>query len=375
MKLKDIGNYFIGLTYKPEDVSDTGIIVLRSGNIQDNKICFDDVVRVDKQIPERLFVKAGDILMCSRNGSARLVGKSAVIPETVENMTFGAFMTVFRTPVNEYLQYFFLSQAFRRQLTTGKTTTINQITISMLDNIEINMPDSATMIERCKKLHAVLNIIDHRKRELSVLDTLVKVRFMEIIQTAELSDETTIEAITKRVKVGFVGPCERYYTNNSGIPMLRTGNITDKGIVLKDLKYVTAEFHEKNKKSQIHTGDLLIARHGTNGQANVYEGPEAQCLNAVVIVPNLEIASSVFLASLINSPMIRAQINQTLVGTTQNVINTKSIAMLKVRIPALSIQKNFESFVTQIDKTKSVIQSALAKAQLLFNSLMQQYFG
>ena len=64
---------------------------------------------------------------------------------------------------------------------------------------------------------------------------------------------------------------------------MRTTNITSHGIDLKDLKYVTKTFHEKNLKSQVHKGDLLIARHGSNGQANVYYGDEAQCLNAIIM--------------------------------------------------------------------------------------------
>ena len=157
--------------------------------------------------------------------------------------------------------------------------------------------------------------------------------------------------------------------------MLRTGNITEKGIDLKDLKYVTREFHEKNKKSQIHTGDLLIARHGSNGQANVYSGPEAQCLNAVVIVPNQSIASSIFLAGLINSPMVKEQIERTLVGSTQRVVNTKSIANLKVKVPSITVQRQYEEFVEQTDKSKIAVKKALDEAQLLFDSLMQKYFG
>ena len=157
--------------------------------------------------------------------------------------------------------------------------------------------------------------------------------------------------------------------------MLRTGNITDKGIDLADLKYVTPEFHEKNKKSQIHEGDLLIARHGSNGQANVYYGQEAQCLNAVVIVPNYEMTTSIFLAGLINSPIVKEQIERTLVGSTQHVVNTKSIAGLVVRIPDLTVQKEYEAFVKQVDKSKVAVQKSLDETQKLFDSLMQQYFG
>ena len=78
--LSEIAESFIGLTYKPDDVSDEGTLVLRSGNIQNSKLVFRDNVRVTTKVREKLFVKENDILMCSRNGSARLVGKVAMIP-------------------------------------------------------------------------------------------------------------------------------------------------------------------------------------------------------------------------------------------------------------------------------------------------------
>ncbi|MBQ9608817.1 MAG: restriction endonuclease subunit S [Lachnospiraceae bacterium] len=218
-------------------------------------------------------------------------------------------------------------------------------------------------------------IIEKRRMELRELDNLIKARFVELLSNTELGEETTIEKITEKVKVGFVGTCEKYYTDEYGIPMIRTGNITENGIDMIELKYVTKEFHEKNKKSQIHAGDLLIARHGSNGQANVYDGPEAQCLNAVVIVPNKELTTPVFLAGLINSPSVKAQIDKTLVGSTQHVVNTKSIAALNVRIPSLKIQREYEDFINQVDKSKIAVQKSLEETRKFFDSLMQEYFG
>ena len=270
-----------------------------------------------------------------------------------------------------------LSSEFINQVKHSSFGATNRMRIKedVFGNYTIALPPMEQQQEIVDILDAVLSIIKSRQSELSVLDDLVKARFVELMEKSDLGGETTIESITKRVKVGFVGTCEKYYTDESGIPMLRTGNITEKGIDLSDLKYVTAEFHNKNQKSQIHAGDLLIARHGSNGQANVYFGPDAQCLNAVVIVPNQKIASSLFLAGLINSPAVKRQIERTLVGSTQHVVNTKSIAGLSVRIPDMDVQKEYESFVMQVDKSKVAVQAALDKAQLLFDSLMQEYFG
>lgn len=140
-RLSELAEYSIGLTYKPEQICDDGTIVLRSGNIQDGKISFSDIVRVNAPIKESLFVKEDDILMCSRNGSASLVGKVAMIPDINEPMTFGAFMTIIRSAEAKYLYLYFQSQDFRERVSEGKSSTMNQITQKMLDKVEVTFPD------------------------------------------------------------------------------------------------------------------------------------------------------------------------------------------------------------------------------------------
>ena len=137
VKLSSIATYSIGLTYAPEDVNSDGIIVLRSGNIQDGSITLEDIVRVNKPIKDSLYVKKGNILMCSRNGSASLVGKTAIVGDYPERMTFGAFMTLIKTDIPEYINAFFSTPSFRYQVSMGKSSTMNQITQKMLDSIEL----------------------------------------------------------------------------------------------------------------------------------------------------------------------------------------------------------------------------------------------
>ena len=138
--LSQIAEYFNGLTYRPEDRDDKGTIVLRSSNIQQGELDFSDIVRVQCRVKEKLYVKSGDILMCSRNGSANLVGKVAQIPQLSEPMTFGAFMMIIRSQVPEYLTTYFRLNAFRNQIKTGATTTINQITTAMLNKVRLPLP-------------------------------------------------------------------------------------------------------------------------------------------------------------------------------------------------------------------------------------------
>lgn len=327
-------------------------------------------VRVWCSAPTKI-AHVGDVLISVRApiGALNIADRECCIGRGLAALTVNEDLCV-----KDYLWYAIASKVDELN-SKGTGSTFKAISKGVLADTEIPLPDLNEQKKVAGQLTKVDGLISLRKEQLAKLDQLVKSRFVELFESSELSGETTIEAITQQVKVGFVGTCEKYYTDESGVPMLRTGNITEKGIDLKDLKHVTREFHEKNKKSQIHSGDLLIARHGSNGQANVYSGPEAQCLNAVVIVPNRSIASSVFLAGLINSPMVKEQIERTLVGSTQRVVNTKSIASLKVRIPSATVQSQYEEFVKQTEKSKLAIQQSLDKLETLKKSLMQEYFG
>ena len=146
-KVSDIARYWNGLTYKPEDVSHGGTIVLRSSNIQNGRLDFADTIRVALDAKEKNVVSPGDILMCSRNGSAALVGKTTIIPRLSEKMYFGAFMMVLRSSEPEYLNTFFKTKAFRLQIACGKTTTVNQITCSMMDRVQLPLPPLALQRE------------------------------------------------------------------------------------------------------------------------------------------------------------------------------------------------------------------------------------
>ena len=156
-KLGEIATSQIGITYKPENLSDNdeGTIVLRSSNIQESALCFDDIVRVKCDIKANKYVQDGDILMCSRNGSFRLVGKVAMIANLPEPMTYGAFMTIIRSPYQAYLFAFFKTSAFRSQLTTSQTATINQITVKMLDEIKVALPPMDLQQEFADKIEAI----------------------------------------------------------------------------------------------------------------------------------------------------------------------------------------------------------------------------
>lgn len=275
---------------------------------------------------------------------------------------------------NEYL-YFFLKSKTDYLNSLGRGATFKEISKSIVENIEIPLPEVNQQKEIAEKFKKLEQLISLRKQQLAKLDELVKARFVEMFGERSSIRPQKLKEVTRRVKVGFVGTCEKYYTDNTGVPMLRTTNITSHGIDLKDLKYVTRTFHEKNLKSQVHKGDLLIARHGSNGQANVYCGDEAQCLNAIIIEPDHNITNPIFLENLINSRSVKRQIEKELVGSTQHVLNTTTLANVEVKIPAIKEQQVFAAFVERVNKQKQTVQQSLEKLELMKKALMQDYFG
>ena len=157
VRLGSIGETNIGLTYKPTDVCNSGIGVLRSNNIQNGMMDYSDLIYVSCDVPTRAMAQKGDILICARNGSRALVGKSAIVDR--DGMAFGAFMAIFRSICNPYIQLFINSYLFRGQLDGATTTTINQVTQSMLRRQLCPLPpleEQKRIVEKYKELSPLI---------------------------------------------------------------------------------------------------------------------------------------------------------------------------------------------------------------------------
>ena len=160
VKLEDISNLIKGITYSPSDVvKENGIIVLRSSNIKGTKFDLEDIVRINKKISADKLVKENDILMCNRNGSARLVGKVAKIPKKSFDMSFGTFMTIIRSELFEYLFAFFQTEYFRKQIQFQTAVAINQISMPLLASVKIPLPPK----EEIDKFTLIMKQIDKQK--------------------------------------------------------------------------------------------------------------------------------------------------------------------------------------------------------------------
>lgn len=191
-RIKTLGEYRNGLTYNPENmVGEEGTLVLRSSNVQNGKLVFEDNVFVNSEIPDQLFVRKGDIIICSRNGSRELVGKNAVVKEDL-HASFGAFMMVFRSRYPEYMSYILNSAIFNYYLSSFFTSTINQLTGSNFGNMRIVFcPDK-------KEQDEIIEYLDHK---CEAIDEVIEKREKLIGLLIEYKKSLIYECVTGKKEV------------------------------------------------------------------------------------------------------------------------------------------------------------------------------
>ena len=131
--------------------------MFRSSNIQDGCIDYKDIVRVNKKVRENLITKNGDLLICARNGSSRLIGKNALLHRTDANQTFGAFMMVFRSDKNHFVHHLLNTKRYTSQVAENLGARINQITSSDLSSFRFFFPKDDKEMTRIASLFDLLD--------------------------------------------------------------------------------------------------------------------------------------------------------------------------------------------------------------------------
>ena len=163
---------------------------------------YKDIVRVNKNVKEKLITKKDDLLVCARNGSARLIGKNAILHETDANQTFGAFMMVFRSDKNHFVHQLLNTRRYSSQVSENLGARINQITSSDLSSFEFFFPKENNEMN---KISALLDLLDERiATQNKIIEDLKKLKSAIIeklyseIQGKEYSYRQLFEIINER---------------------------------------------------------------------------------------------------------------------------------------------------------------------------------
>ena len=388
-KVKCLAKQIRGVSYKPKDLHDSlddnSVILLRANNIDDGKINFDDVVYVDKsKVSDEQYLKEGDVLICTSSGSKKLVGKAASVNFDLQ-CTFGAFCKVIRpnAEVVDYLGIYFQSDIYRRKISeVALGANINNIRNEHIDSLELPSYDSEQSQVIVRKISLLQTIMDNRKDELGKLDELIKSRFVEMfgdntypkVKAAEICDFIT-KGTTPASKD--ILPSEEEDT----IPYLKVYNLSFTGDLLfrQESQYISREIHEgKLARSKVYPNDVLMNIVGPPlGKFALVtdEYSEWNINQAIAIFRAKErILPKFLLSALMQEKVIQPFIDQA-VGVRQLNISLEQCRNLELILPPLEEQKKYVSFVEQVNKSKVAVQKALDETQMLFDSLMQKYFG
>jgi type I restriction enzyme S subunit len=185
-----------------------------------------------------------------------------------------------------------------------------------------------------------------------------------------------LSSICAKLNVGFVGICEPFFTDEfNGVLLIRTGNLQGNRLVLDGSKYVTKDFHIRNLKSKVTSGDILIARHGSSGNAVLVPDKivEANTLNIVILRADVAKVSKLFLSHIINSNYVKTQAINLTAGSTQGVINTSAIATLQIPLPpTLAEQTAIATALSDADDLISNLEKLIEKKRNIKQGAMQQ---
>ena len=281
---------------------------------------------------------------------------------------------------NEYL-YFFLKSKTDYLNSLGRGATFKEISKSIVESIEIPLPEVNQQKEIAEKFKKLEQLISLRKQQLAKLDELVKVRFVEMFGTYPKNENdfpVTVISDVANVSVGVViKPAQYYVEKEVGVKAFRSLNIGPMYIKDNDWVYFSLDGNAKNRKSQLHENDLLIVRSGAPGVSCVvtkeYEGCNA--IDVIIAHPNLSKVNPWYLCAYTNYPHGKKQIDEGTGGAAQQHFNVGKYSKVKIMIPPLSLQNDFAAFVERVNQQKQTVQQSLEKLELMKKALMQEYFG
>jgi type I restriction enzyme S subunit len=381
----DVGQPLIGLTYSPRDVREFGLLVLRSSNIQNGKLAFDNNVYVEMDVPQRVIVREGDILICVRNGSKQLIGKCALIDKKNEGHAFGAFMGVYRSDLSGYAFYQFQSENVQRQINEVMGATINQLTNRNLNDFIIPVPPTkaeqtaiATALSDADALIESLEQLIHKKRNIKhgAMQELLTGKkrlpgFSGGWEVRRLGDVgATYGGLTGKTKSDFGAGAAQYITF-----MNVMSNVVIDSQIFDSVNVLPTE-----SQNRVMKGDLFFNGSSETPEevglcAFLAENVKDVYLNSFCFgfrFRDIDKANGVYLAYYFRSNQGRELLKSLAQGATRYNLSKTALLKTAFPLPTLEEQTAIATILSDMDADIAALEEKLNKAKAVKQGMMQE---
>ncbi len=264
----------------------------------------------------------------------------------------------------------------------GTGSTFKAISRKVLEEImipDINLKKQCEYANVLEKIHAAIQM---RKQELKHLDFLLKARFVEMFGDPVANemgwDTLPLENACKAI-VDCPHSTPSYTKEDTGFRCIRTSIVKKNRILWDEIEYIPEdEYVKRIQRKKPDVGDIVYTREGAilgiaaiiDRNCNVALGQRSMLLS-----PNIDKCASEFLCVAMNSDSFLDNALKGVSGSASPHINVGDIKAFRMIMPPIELQNQFVDFVHQVDKSKVAVQKALDETQILFDSLMQKYFG
>lgn len=399
-ELKNFINIVRGVSYNKQDLgtesSENFIPLLRSNNIQNDKIVYDDFVFVNKsKIKEEQYVKKNDILIAMSSGSKNLVGKTAFIDEN-NIISFGAFCGLIRLKNNyiysKFLSLFFQTKEYRINISKlSKGSNINNLKLDYLYNTKIKYPPLEEQKLIVEKIESEFQKIDNALNKLNIIkeqikqykQSVLKYAFDENNSFAKGSnyepyewENKKLEDISYKITDGSHAPPKK---QENGIPMLSCQNIKNGKILFNNFRFISEDDYQKEcKRINISTNDVLLTIVGSIGESAVVpDGIERFCLQRSVAIIKHNI-NSLYLKYFFNSIYSINYFKVHVRGTAQKGIYLNSLKNMDIKVPNIELQKtiadNIQNIFDKVDNIENNINENIDKLNVLKQAVLKKAF-
>ena len=352
---------------------ENGTPFVKAGNLQEllEGKAITSIQKVSDEVAKkhklRLYPK-GTILF-AKSGMSCMKGYIYVLPQSAYVVSHLACITP-NEDISEYLRYYF---NYHKPNQLVKDAAYPSISLSDVGNLVVDMKSESERNEIVSVLQHTESIITLRQQQLQKLNELVKARFVEMFSSCQ-----HIASMNELCSIITDGTHQPPKFQDNGIPFIFVSNLVNNTVTYNAEKFISEEtYGELYKRTPIEIGDLLLSTVGSYGHVAVVVEDKKFLFQRHIayLKPKHEIVNSFYLHAALLSPDGQRQIEEKVKGIAQKTLNLSEIKTILIPLPSIEEQKNFEEFVKQVDKSKVAVQKALDEAQLLFDSLMQKFFG